>query len=395
MVELYKKINKTCENPQGFVKVGRVNPFSQPCFLCLPVQTIDPKSVFGMAKVGASLARVRVRDSYNAGFDLDTMPVNFLAAKLSDRDEDIIEFVNEYLIPLVYNDGKRLDLESACRIFRNINILAYDNATLKTMKIETCLKYRLYEIGYSSEEINEILKQIAVISIASQLVQGNEKVSIVSIKDVMDRDVLVKGDLSFYNSREVDSFVHYSPNVHAYSFRSDGSHDLKKYAYRDDVSACISFIVTYILNNSVQNSNSSTLIPLELGRKLDNLERILQKGLTKDEILDEIDKRLDYEGASKISREEAAIADKFDTVCNKLVEQDRKLETIGIENQRTNRKLTDLESSIRRNCSDTTALRILLESVGWQVSKEELERIMNTPTDKELVERYSGVSVFK
>lgn len=386
MQELYRKVNKTSDNLRGFVQIDEENPFTKPCLLCLSAQSQIPKSVFGIAKVGASLARVRVRGKYNAGFDIDTVPVSFLASTLTDSDSDIIDFVEKYFIPLVYNNGQRLSLEDACKAFRNINILTYCNGTLKTLKMETYLNYKLKAIGYEQEEVDQILRQIFVMPIATELVQGNEKVSMLSFKDVRDEEVLVKSDMPFYRgAKDEDVFVH---SDHAFSFlyKGDGEHDLRKYAYIDDVMAYISFVLTYVLDNSIENSRSDSFIPLDLQSKVEKLELLMGKKLDKDRILKEIDDRLEYVGATKLTPKESLLMDRFEIASDKMISQEREIASLRQENVSNSKKLRDVQQAIGRYCSDTTGLRILLEAIGWQVSKADLEKIMNTPTDREVVE---------
>ena len=70
MITLYRKTNKSIDNLSGYEEIKEEeNPFTKPCLLCISAQTHVDKSVFGLAKVGASLARVRVRNHYNGGFD--------------------------------------------------------------------------------------------------------------------------------------------------------------------------------------------------------------------------------------------------------------------------------------------------------------------------------------
>jgi len=386
MAAMYKKTNKSMDNLDGFVEITEENPFLNPCLLCLSAQTGVDKSVFGIAKVGASLARVRVRGLYNAGFDIDQVPINFLASRLSDSNEDISEFVEKYFIPLVLKDGSKVDLNTACKMFRNINVITYCDGTLKTIKIEQYLSKRLNEIGYTREEIDEILKQIAVVPIATDRVKGTEKMSLFSFKDINDLEVLSEREIPFLEGQDQTMFLSLSPNVHTYMYKGDGEHDLKKYAYKEDVLAYISFVVTSILENAVNNASRDSFIPLNMNEIFKALKEAVELGLSKEQILEQIDEKLSFANTPKMTKREALLLDKLDLSLDKVKRVSRDLSYVEQMSQTQSKQLQNLQNAIRDNCSNINALRILLDGIGWQVSKEQLEEIMNSPSDKEIIE---------
>ncbi len=383
MAAMYKRVNKSIENLDGFVELTDENPFLQPCLLCLSAQTGVDKSVFGITKAGVSLARLRVRNLYNAGFDIEQVPINFLASRVSSEDEDIAEFVEKYFIPLVMENGQRKDPISASKMLRNINVMTYCDGTLKTLKMERYLSKRLMEIGYSSDEINLMLQQIAVVPIATDRVQGSEKMSVFSFKDINDLEVLTQKEVPFYEGQEQSMFISMSPNVCTYMYKGNGEHDLKKYTYREDVLAYLSFVVTSILENSVVNANNEKLIPLNMVEIFRRLKAIAS--LPRERILEQIDQSLSYGGAPRMTKREALLLDKLDVSFDKIKKTTRDLGYLESRAQTQSKQLEGLQDAIRENCSSVNALRILLEGIGWQVSKEQLEEIMSTPSDKEIV----------
>jgi len=390
MAAMYKKVNKSMNNVDGFEEITEENPFLKPCLLCLSAQTGVNRSVFGIAKVGASLARVRVRNLYNAGFDIDQVPISFLASRLSDSDQDIKEFVDTYFVPLVFNGEQRVDLSTACKMFRNINIVTYCDGTFKADKIEKYLYGRLQEIGYSLEEVNEIIRQIALVPIATDRVKGTEKMSVFSFKDVNDLEVLSEIDVPFYEGHDQTMFLGLSPNVFSYLYKGDGEHDLKKYAYEEDVLAYISFVVSAILENSVENSRNNGFVPLNMAQLFRRVKEFHEMGLTKEQILEQLDQSLSYAGSPRLTKREALLLDKLDLSFDKIKKVSTDLGYVEQQSQSQSKQLLSLQKAIKENCTDINTLRILLEGIGWQVSKEQLEEIMNTPSDREIVQGLEG-----
>jgi len=387
MMTMYERTNKSIDNLYGSREIEKgENPFTKPCLLCLSAQEVVDKSVFGIAKAGASLARVRTRENYNAGFDIDDVPISFLASRLSTKEEEIKEFVDTYFVPLIERDGHKIDVNSACKAFRNINILTYCDGTLKTLLMEAHLTDRMKELGYTLEEIEEIMRQIVIVPIATDRVLGVEKCSVVAFKDVNDTEVSTEKDAHLLGSQESEEFISYSPTVYQYSYKGDGDHSLKKYSTRDDVMALVTYIIVNALENSVDNYRSHSVIPINISDLFYKMRDLAQMKISREEILQQIDRRLRYGGASKLSKREALALEKLDVVTDQLRTAKRELDRTQHYNLIQAKQLAGLEEAIRNNCSDINTLRILLEGIGWQVSKEQLEMIMNTPSDKEIIE---------
>ena len=385
MIEMYRKVSKNINNPYGIEPIAPgENPFLKPCLLCLSAQSAHNRSVFGIVKVGASLARFRVKGRYNAGFAIDESPINFIASRLNEKQEEINEFVDTYFIPLLLRDGTRVSVTEACRLFRNINMITYCDGTLKPIRMESYLRERMAEIGYSLGEIDIIIRNISVIAIATDRVKGEEGMSLVAFKDFTDDEVLTEAERDLYESDKTSEFRELSHNVHYYYYRGTGAHDLKRYAYYDDVEALISFVITHILENSVQNSKGQ-YVPLDIKGIMEVLKGMVARGLSAKEILELVDDSLRYDGTPKLTQREALVMDKFDYSCDLLNRQKEELERTKREKEALDSKVRKFQDAIKRNCSDLNALRILVEAAGWQVSPEQLERIEESLTDREVI----------
>lgn len=122
MYKLHEKVPKTREYMYGSKLINNMeNPFLEgPCLLCISAQydnSLASKSNFGVTKEGMRIARLRVRGQKNAGFTLKDFPVKFLSIELDKKDEDkkitpeerVTAFVNQYLLPLIAEEGQKID----------------------------------------------------------------------------------------------------------------------------------------------------------------------------------------------------------------------------------------------------------------------------------------------
>ena len=154
MDTLFKKVNKSKSCPAGAVELTPEDrPFAKPCLLCFSAQSRDAKSVYGAPKVGAAMARCRIKGHYRGGFDIDEMPISFLGSMMTEREPSPQEFVDAYILPQLVVNGQRVSLNEACRVLRNLNIITYCDGALKALAIEKAIADGMRNLGYSEEEI--------------------------------------------------------------------------------------------------------------------------------------------------------------------------------------------------------------------------------------------------
>ena len=166
MLRLFKKCEKSVNNPYGVKEIKDFDTYDQPFLLCISAQDKNDKSVFGIIKEGARAARVRTSDELAGGFKIDEMGIDFLGLKCeyaNIKDKKSTSLVDDFLYPFLKR-GKDIRKQA-----RKINILTYCNATNVYIQAEKRLRERLLEDGYSELEVIDILSQIGVISIASSI----------------------------------------------------------------------------------------------------------------------------------------------------------------------------------------------------------------------------------
>ena len=187
MISIYKKCEKSIENPYGIIELKELE---RPFLMCISAQGQMDKSVFGIIKEGARAARVRTSDEYAAGYKIDEMPVDFLGIKYTSetlKDKKNNELVNDFLLPFLLKDN---DINNIKKRARMMNFFTYCNGTQIYATFEKRLKDKLIENGISEKDVNDILSQIGVISIASEVDTTKIMANTILFKDANDGEVM-------------------------------------------------------------------------------------------------------------------------------------------------------------------------------------------------------------
>lgn len=155
---MYIKDKKTFENPFGISKVqDELNPFSKPFILGI-VPSGNIRSLNGYLSKIVDLLGLKNSNSINSGLGIEKAPFSLLISENNDNEaEKILNLIPEN------------DFINAKKIIRNVNILSYCAGHEKTLKIINSIYDGLIEKGYSRQETEEILSQIAILQIVDNL----------------------------------------------------------------------------------------------------------------------------------------------------------------------------------------------------------------------------------
>lgn len=108
------------------------------------------------------------------------------------------------------------------------------------------------------------------------------------------------------------------------------------------------------------------------------------KSLT--ELMEDVDSKLTYGGARKVSKYESELLDQLDESFDYEISLQRELDSKKKKLERDDKTLNNLHAAISEYCSETTRNKILL-SIGWQFSSEEqVKEIKEALSDRELIE---------
>ncbi len=306
MFEIYRKCEKSEDNIYGIEKIDNYQNINYPFLLCLSSREDDLNSVFGIIKEGARAARIRTSDEYAGGFKINEMKVLFLGVKnnADSFNKELTSLTEDFIYPnLIKNNNLRKNA-------RMMNFFTYCNATKVYVQIEKKLEEKLYKDGYSKNEIKEILSQISLVSIASQIDISNIYATSVLFKDVNDFDVydyyskLASKKMEEMNRNTFISKIKSDGNNLAFLFNGMGHHELKYYFENDGlVKAALSSVVSKLIENSYINYKSDDFFEISSKYILPTLIRNNPEFNSNKELLDKLDESLKYY-ASKYTKEE-------------------------------------------------------------------------------------------
>ncbi len=300
MIKIYKKCEKSIDNVRGIEEIDLDN-YDKPFLLCIAAEGTD-KSTFGVIKEGARAARVKTTDEFAAGYKIDEMPVDFLGLKFdNEKGISLSEFM--YMFLKRGNDIKKQA--------RKINFFTYCNATKIYVEVEKQLKEKLINDGYTEKEVIDILSQISLISIASQIDISKVNASSIIFKDV--NDIEVYDSISKIASRKMNQLNRetYIGNLSGnnapsiFTYNGTGEHELKEYFKEESIIKCpICAVVKTVLNNSYLNANSDELIPIS-SQLLLRVARAYNGEFESNDILFErLDSEITFDNTPKYSKEE-------------------------------------------------------------------------------------------
>ena len=386
MIQIFRKREKSIEDPQGCEELTDFENYDRPFMMCLSSQDLIDNSVFGLIKEGARAARVRTTDELAAGFKIDKMPFDFLGLKyIPDKVKNQREskLVNDFIYPFL---KKGNDIKKQAR---KINFFTFCDATNRYIEIERQLKELLRSDGYSEEDIKDILSQISVVAIASNAKIADLYATTFLFKDINDSEVYDRVSKICANKLPVkrNTMIYQLSNtVRVFAFNGTGDHSLREYLNDGSIAKpSLCAIVSYLVENSILNSKSDELVPIN-GKILSS--RALKYNADFDSIeesLDNLDISLDYDGTPRYTKGEHAILLELDKVCKKYVASKKTTERQEKEIQDLQDNKRTLISGIRENCSEVAFANIVVKNKMYNPSKKDLEILSRQlPTDKEV-----------
>ncbi len=402
MFELYKKVDKSIQYPNGAKFILRTrSPFgSSPCLLCISAQDQDDKSIYGFAKAGASMARIRVKGNDGARIPLNEIPVSILSIKSKGgiEEDNIIDFVGTYIRPfLLEKKGLAKSKEEVMKIARNINILSNCDGTQRALGIIDEIKQTLNRLNFDSSETNEILSQISLLSFQTEVNLENCPASVIDFHNVNDNEAPVNSKnisddmISSLNNSKNGESVEKIENRIEVLIDGEDSHYINDYLENGEAMPIIVHtIVSSVLENSIENQNEDQAFnPLsieELFKKAKTVLERIDKGENKEDLLEELDSSLKYGGQiTRLSDRELMMTSILEQYVDAYVSIEEDLRN----NTRKKIELQDMIKKIlltsKEVCTEETYYRIW-ESSGWQLSQEQKEIIENSKTDKETIE---------
>lgn len=400
MLEVYKRVEKTKDNPYGAVLVQNINQLDKPFLLCLSAQNTHPKSIFGIIKQGARAARVNTTDEFAAGFKIDEFPIDFLGVKFlrdASYQNNYEEITDRLIYPYLMGASQRPSVIELEKRARRINIMAYCDGTLTYSMVEKRLISKLRYDGYSIEDIESILSQISLTCISTMVDLSNIKASTIGFIDVNDEEIENEKTPRYQNilqerkRRNLFGHLRNSNNL-VYIFKGSGKHSLKEY-FKDDttVKVAISATLGYFLENSVENESSKELVPLYMREAIKLLKYFGDERKNTDDLLNTLDSILSYNKAPKYTREEAKLRQELNEAYMDYNNLKSKQESAENLRKKLFKNIDALMKGIKTYSSETTMKQILC-SAGMYQSPAGVD-IFQEKSDKQIREEYEQLLI--
>ena len=342
MYRFYKKVEKTQENEQGLEVVENGNPFEQPTFLSMLALNMEPRSTNGAINVILELSGVRLPNG-KENLPMEDIPVNFMSLAYSEAkgdkfpkmstkdncfevDEDTRNFVINYMLPLVSNDGQKRDINECLRNMRNINIMCYCDAIYSVKSMSQVITEEMRKLNFTEEEIDNILSQVCIFPVGTEITSINALISHIKFTSVFILDIEDSFDItdeptlqSIFGSNSeagyrTSTFLELSPeevckNSRMLLVNADGRHDLKSFVHKGRAfPAIIIKLINSVLNNSIINKNNTNNF-ISINEVIDTFEQICsdyiegKKDASQLDLLIEVLQNLSYQSVDDISQE--------------------------------------------------------------------------------------------
>ena len=391
MIKVYKKCEKSLDNPHGIVEIKSLD---KPFLMCLSAQDMMEKSVFGIIKEGARSARVRTSDELAGGFKIDELDIDFLGVlyKREDiKDKKSDELVDKFFFPLFENKS----LEEMKKQARKMNFFIYCNGVSDFIKIENKLHSKFLSLGLTEEESKSVLSQISLVAIATEINVSKITATTVVYKDVNDSEVFDYiskiGDKNMQSLGRETFISKFTKSVLTYTYNGTGNHELKEY-FNDStpVKSALSAIVSKLIENSIKNEHSKELIPISIDYLLPILRKNNSEFFSSESILSQLDESLDYGVSSRYSKEEHELLVKLDQAYKKLASTKRSLEMVTKECEEERSKKDSLIRGIKEKCSDVAFEQIVCANGLW--NSQNNSHFNELKTDRQIREEYELLS---
>ncbi len=374
MLQVYKKVEKSLDNPYGAISIQNLEELNKPFLLCLSAQDSNPKSIFGIIKESARAARVNTTDEMAARFKIDEFPIAFLGLKFEKDDsykKNYEEIVDLLIYPFLVGNGTK-KVEEIKKMARKINFMTYCDGTLTYSNIEKRLEAKLQNDGYSESDIKDILSQISLVAIGTMVDTSDLKATTASFVDVNDSEIYTgrsNGYKKLLHEKQLKSIYGHLGNSNnvLYIFEGSGNHSLKEYFLDNNiVKPAISSVLSKFLQNSIDNEYNNGLVSISSGETLEQLSIYGDETKSPMSLLRDLDDAISYGGAIKYTPEEAIIRHELDISYAEIQKTRLQLERAEHERKKKDAALNLIIEGIKHYSSDTAFYQILVSAKMWQ-----------------------------
>ena len=407
-LQLYERVPKNTGYPRGEAIIEEGDFLTNgPVILGVSAQD-DPKSVFGISKFCMNVVGIQIRENNPQGYNLEGFPVSFCSIKLENteengknNEEDILQqFYEEYLKYVIEDNSQKKSVEEVAKRLRNLNILGYCNGNYRVEKIINTLKSNMERIGFSKQEIDYSISQIGLVTLATDYNTQEIGCTVVDFHEMKDSEVSSKyihketGKV-LEESNLLEGFLEINNRRAEYVLIHSNEHSMKHY-FEDGTAtpACLKKVVSNLLISSI-NASKGNFVPLTSKQILAGCKELLQeskKGKSKEQILENADKSIQYEGAKKLTQSASEIQRELEMACDSIINLKSINSHLEARNKKLNEQINKMQNLVDEKCSENTAKTIKIEAGLWQhSSEEEKQKLKNAPSDKQTIKNQQSM----
>ncbi len=395
MLNVYKKVEKSKQNPSGFIDVTTEYDLTRPLLLCISAQNNIDKSLYGIVREGAQGARVYTTQENAAGFKLDEMPIDFLGVrwqKDSDYQDNYVEMVDKFILPYITMNGSVTDIDDLKRRASMINFMTYCDGTYTYQGIEETLEQRFLEMGLGNEDINEILSHLSLVAIGTMCDTTSFRAMTTTFIDVNDEEIMTEKTENYQmflrtNGQKSGLAAAKGKKCNLlYIYEGTGDHTLKEYFKNGRL---VKPILSYIIAKFIQQSLSTELksVDEKVSDIFTEVRKYLDETKKPDELMSELDSNLQYGSATKYTDSEMELRKELDSLYRELAKTTTALENEKKYRANASAQLDTLMNCIRKYSSDTTFYQITNEARVWQAP---IGFDFNQPSDRMIREAFEN-----
>lgn len=399
MLSIYKKIEKSMDNPYGIVSIDDVHEIDRPFLLCLSAQDNYDKSVFGIIREGARALLVNTSQEFGAGYKIEDMPNYFLGVKFTKDEkfnENYEEIVDSFLYPFLVGKDNR-DFNKVIRQARRINLMSYCDGTMTYKKIEKRLIDKLLSAGFIDSEVRDIVSQISLTAIGTMVDTSDLVCTSATFVDVNDMEIYNQMSDVYKNMlNENRRKCIYGPIAGSQSvlcvYDGSGNHSLKEYFVNGNVvKPAICGVISSFIENSIKNEYSDDLIKISSSGCLDILRVYADEKVDSKCLMDKLYSSVNYGDVSKYTLEEASIRRQLDLSYKELQKSRKMAELYENDAKRKDTAINSIVQNIKKYSSDVAFYQILVSAGVWQLPKN-MGDIFDKESDREIRTKYEMLS---
>ena len=365
MLKIYKKVEKSKDNPSGYIELSP-NELDRPFLFCISAQDNHDQSIFGTIRQGVRAARVYTSKEIGAGYKVEEFPVDFLGfrfVKENINDDNAVELVSNVLYPYLTKNG--IVIEQLIEQAKKMNFMTYCDGTKTFKKIEKELMNQLSINKISDEDIKTIISNIHLIAIGTQVDIRKLNSTCISLVDINDTEIWNSLTYKVRNIMENRNttflFGKFNDNSGYYYYDGTSEHDLTEY-FREGVSIkpILHLVISKVLEASIHKKK------FNINNIIDEIKLLIKNGTNQDKLMDIIDSSLDYGNSPRYTQDELELRKQIDELCYLYEKEKKDKECLEKSDSVKSETIKRMVEGIKKYSSDITFYQILVGMGYWQ-----------------------------